>query len=56
MVEQAVIEPLYPAPPARGEDGQIVVADEVFVDYQLSRARELIHAMAVYQRSVAAMN
>jgi carboxyl-terminal processing protease len=56
VVEQAVIEPLYPAPPARGEDGQIVVADEVFVDYQLSRARELIHAMAVYQRSVAAMN
>ena len=56
VVEHAVIEPLYPAPPARGEDGQIVVADEVFVDYQLARARDLIHAMAVYQRSVAAMN
>ena len=54
VVEQAIIEPLYPAPPAPGEDAQVADAQRVFFDYQLSRARELIHAMAVYQRSVAA--
>ena len=57
VVEQARIEPLVPPPPRLDENGEQIAetAPPEPQDYQLARARELIHAMARYQR-VAAVN
>jgi len=55
VVEQAQIEPLFPKPPEIGPDGQeIVPFDTGPIDYQLSRALDLLHAMAVFQGGLAA--
>ena len=57
IVEQARIEPLVPPPPRLDENGEQIAetAPPEPQDYQLARARELIHAMARHQR-VAAVN
>ncbi len=55
IVEQAQIQPLFPKPPEVGPDGEeIVQADNGPVDYQLFRALDLLHAMAVFQGGIAA--
>ena len=55
VVEQAQVEPLFPKPPEIGPDGQeIVPFDTGPIDYQLSRALDLLHAMAVFQGGLAA--
>jgi carboxyl-terminal processing protease len=55
IVEQAKIQPLFPNPPEVDPNGEeIVQADNGPLDYQLSRALDLLHAMAVFQGGMTA--
>ena len=53
IVEQATVEPLYPRL-VEGPDGQMVAeAPPQTQDYQLQRAKELLHVLAVRQAATA---
>lgn len=53
VVEQATIEPLFPRVELGPDGEQVAEAPPQRQDYQLQRAKELIHALAVRQRATA---
>ncbi len=53
IIEQAEIEPLFPQPEEESASEEAPTPSSLRKDYQLERARELIHALSINQRETA---
>ena len=53
IIEQAEIEPLFPQPEEESAVDEAPTPSSLRKDYQLERARELIHALSINQRETA---